>query len=294
MTNVGVIGLGGMGQALALALISSGYSVTCFDRREDALREVRECGATAGSSARNVAEGSDLVFTSLPGPAQVLSVVLDAEDGVLAGLAPDTTLIEMSTCTPDVSAILVPKFVERGAYFVDCPVSGKAPAMTVLIGGENGALGENEQVLRDVSTELIYCGSAGSGYATKLLNQHVKYSWYLASAEALLVAETMGMDPTLVAEAIAHCSGGKTGLTDAAEFYLDADSITKVHAPSSTIDKDMALAQEMADQAGVECPSLDVVADFFHQVGATPYAGRQYIHSAELLRTLRTEGSKPL
>lgn len=291
MKNIGVIGLGGMGQALALALVARGYSVNCYDQRSEALQEMREHGVNALSSSREVAEGSHLVFTSLPGPAQVLSAVLDPDVGVLAGLASGATLIDMSTCTPDVSDALVPRFTARGAHFLDCPVSGKAPNMTVLIGGKDGALGEYEPIVREVSTELIYCGRAGSGYATKLLNQHVKYSWYLASAEALLVAQSMGMDPTIVAGAIGRSSGGKTGLTDAAEFYLEAGVNRKVHAPASTIHKDMALAQEMASQAGVDCPSLDVVAEFFREAVATPFRGEEYIRSAELLRTLRTHGN---
>ncbi len=84
--------------------------------------------------------------------------------------------------------------------------------MTVLVGGPSGGvLGPDADVLAAVSRTLVYCGQRGAGYATKLLNQHIKYSWYLASAEALLIAEAMGLNAGDVADAIAECSGGGLG-----------------------------------------------------------------------------------
>ncbi len=96
-------------------------------------------------------------------------------------------LLDMSTCNPEVAAIIGQAYDAAGRrFFVDCPpVSRKAPNMTVLVGGPSGVLGPDADVLAAVSRTLVYCGHRGAGYATKLLNQHVKYSWYLASAEAL-------------------------------------------------------------------------------------------------------------
>ena len=291
MRRAGVVGLGGMGKALTESLLSHGYPVTCFDRKTEAVAVICMHGASPAESAREVAEESDVVFTFLPGPAEVLEVALNPEAGVLAGLAEGGAMIDMSTCTPEVATELDARFREARRGFVDCPVSGKAPNMSVLVGGKEGVLGDNTQVIQDVSGRIIYCGASGAGYAVKLLNQHVKYSSYLAASEALLVATKMGLDAAQVSLAIEQCSGGEPGLTTAAEYYRNDMRAMRRHAPASTIEKDMLLAEGMASLAGVDTPSLKVVAEFFRQVGATEFRQRPYPESNEYLNCLRTSSA---
>jgi 3-hydroxyisobutyrate dehydrogenase-like beta-hydroxyacid dehydrogenase len=142
-------------------------------------------------------------------------------------------------------------------------------------------------VLRRVSRTVIHCGFRGAGYATKLLNQHVKYAWYLASAEALLVARRYGLDPDLAASAVEQCSGGESGLATAAEYFRDDVTAMDTHAPASTIEKDAVLTEAMAAAAGVRSRTLDAVVDFFVTVGATPFRDLPYPQSCELLADLR-------
>lgn len=288
MSRVGVIGLGGMGSALAVSLLEAGYSVVCFDIRPDSALALKEFGAEVAEDARALAAVCDVVLTFLPGPRQVLDVALGSERGVLAGLAEGCALLDMSTCDPEVASILGEAYDAVGRCFIDCPVSRKAPNMTVLVGGAPGVLGPAEEVLACVSRTLVYCGRRGAGYATKLLNQHVKYSWYLASAEALLIAEAMGLNPGEVATAIAECSGGDSGLSAAAEYFRHEPEVVRNHAPASTIEKDSVLAEKMATAAGIRSRSLAVVVDFFRTVGATDFQDRAYPESVELLRRLRS------
>lgn len=288
MRRVGVIGLGPMGKAFAESLIAEGYPVTCYDKRTEAVATVCMHGATPAVSPAQVAEESDVVFTSLPGSSELREVALDPTAGVLAGLAPGAALIDMSTCHPRTAVDLEQTFSAAGRRFIDCPVSGKAPRMSVLVGGKEGILGEEEQVLGDVSSRIIHCGRPGGGYAVKLLNQQVKYSWYLAASEALLVARKLGLDPAEVASAIEQCSGGDSGLTTAAEYYRKDQRAMRRHAPASTIEKDMNLMEELARDAGMSAPSVNVVAEFFREVGKTEFRRRPYPESNEMLEMLRT------
>ncbi|QIV83247.1 NAD(P)-dependent oxidoreductase [Mycolicibacterium frederiksbergense] len=288
MRRVGVIGLGGMGSALAASLLATDHSVVCFDIRPDVLRPLVELGAEAAADARELAGACDVVLTFLPGPSQVLEVALGSERGVLAGLADGAALLDMSTCNPEVAAIIGQAYDAAGRRFVDCPVSRKAPNMTVLVGGPSGVLGPDADVLAAVSRTLVYCGHRGAGYATKLLNQHVKYSWYLASAEALLIAEAMGLNAGEVADAIAECSGGDSGLRTAAAYFRHDTESVRNRAPASTIEKDSALAEKMATTAGIRSRTLAVVVDFFQTVGVTPFRKRPYPESAELLQQIRS------
>jgi 3-hydroxyisobutyrate dehydrogenase-like beta-hydroxyacid dehydrogenase len=293
MRRVGVIGLGRMGKALAASLLAEGFEVRCHDVSPDAMGPVLAEGAVGAPDPAAVARSSDLVITFLPGPAEVADVALNAEHGVLAGLRPDALMLDMSTCGPDTATLLGAAFDRAGHRFVDCPVSRKAPDMTVLVGGSPGDLGEAADVLGRVSRTVVYCGFRGAGYATKLLNQHVKYAWYLASAEALVLAREFGLDPRVTASAIEQSSGGESGFSTAAKYFRDDREGMLAHAPASTIEKDMDLAQAMAAAAGVRCRTLDVTADFFTAVGATAFRDLPYPRGSEVLAGLRVapEGS---
>lgn len=291
MKRIGVIGLGGMGKALVEHLLAEDYTVTCFDTRTEALAATAMHGASTAVSPRQVAQESDVVITFLPGPDEVLDVALHPETGVLGGLAEGAILLDMSTCGPDVAVRIAEAFTRGNRLYLDCPVSGRIPTMTVLVGGEQGVLGANEEFLKDVSGSVIYCGRIGAGYAVKLLNQHVKYAWYLASAEALLIARSYGLDPAFVAKAIEEGSGGKSGLAAAAEYFSGDTSAIRRHGPTRTIDKDMRLAEELADSCGISSPTLQVVADFFREAGRSAFAQKPFPESNALLAELRSNSA---
>ncbi|MEW2548265.1 NAD(P)-dependent oxidoreductase [Streptomyces sp. NPDC047002] len=281
--RVGVVGAGPMGTALITHLVRAGYRVDCHDLRPDALARAGEAGAEPASDAAELAARSGLVLTFLPGPEQVREVALGPSRGVLAGLPPGGLMLDMSTCGPATAEELGPRFARAGRRFVDCPVSRKAPDMTVLVGGAPGVLGPAEEVLRAVSRTVVHCGRPGAGYAVKLLNQHVKYAWYLASVEALAVARGLGLDPAAAADAVGQCSGGESGLGTAAAYFRGDTRFVATRAPATTIAKDMALARGMARRTGVPTGTLDAAADFFARVLETPYRDLPYPESSALL-----------
>lgn len=286
--RIGVIGLGGMGTALVTCLLRLEFTVHCHDARPEPVAAMVALGAVAAENPRALAERADVVFTFLPGPGEVESVALDPDTGVLAGLAPGAGLFDLSTCGPDTAERLGASFGAAGRTFVDCPVSRKAPDMTVLVGGAPGVLGSAEDVLGHVSRTIVHTGRLGGGYAVKLLNQHVKYAWYLASTEALLIAREYGVDPVVAANAIQQCSGGESGLSTAAEYFRHDTEAMRGHAPARTIDKDARLARALAAAAGVHSPTLDVVAETFGALAATAYRDRPYPEGTELIESLRT------
>ncbi len=118
-----MIGLGGMGSALAASLLATDHYVVCFDIRPDVLRPIVELGAEAAADARELAGACDVVFlTFLPGPSQVLEVALGSERGVLAGLADGgAALLDMSTCNPEVAAIIGQAYDAAGRRFCRLP-----------------------------------------------------------------------------------------------------------------------------------------------------------------------------
>ncbi|MEV6119260.1 NAD(P)-dependent oxidoreductase [Streptomyces sp. NPDC052077] len=286
--QVGVVGLGPMGLALAEALGSAGYAVLGWDRAPDRCAAAAAAGVAAAGSARGAAAGSEVVFTVLPHAEAVLQVALDPEHGILAGLPEGAVLMDMTTAGPPLAHRLDAEFAAVGRRFVDAPVSGRAPTMAVLLGAEEGELGAAEQVLRDVSSSVVHCGRRGAGYAVKLVNQHIKYAWYLASSEALLIAREWGLDVRTVVAGVERSSGGSRGFTDAAAYFLGDTARVDARGPARTIAKDMVLAGELAEAAGVQSPTLSVTTDFFSRLDASEYADKPFPVGNALLETLRT------
>jgi 3-hydroxyisobutyrate dehydrogenase len=288
--DVGVVGLGPMGKALASALIAAGHDLTVWDRDAEKIATTAMLGAGTAVDARQVGAQCDVVFTALPDRDAVLEVALDEEAGILAGLREDGLLIEMTTADPDLARTVDGAFRVAGRRFVDAPVSGKAPRMSVLLGARRTELDDDVvALLNEVSSALVYCGARGSGYAAKLVNQHIKYAWYLASAEALLIAKGYGLDPQTAIEAVSTSSGSGRGFDDAAAYFLQDSAEIKKHAAVSTIAKDMKLAAELASAVGVHSPTLAAVDEFFAHALDSPYTTRPFPESIELLETLRVD-----
>jgi 3-hydroxyisobutyrate dehydrogenase len=289
--DLGVIGLGPMGQALAAALIAAGHNLTVWDRDAAKVATTAMLGASTAVNARQVAGESDVVFTVLPGRDAVLEVALDDDSGIMAGLREGGLMLDMTTADPGLARILDRAFSTAGRRFVDAPVSGKAPRMSILLGATRAELDHDTvSLLNDVASALIYCGARGSGYAAKLINQHIKYASYLASAEALLIAQRYGLQPRTAIDAVTASSGWSRGFGDAAAYFLHDTTEIQKHAAVTTIAKDMRLAAELADSQDVASPTLSAVNEFFAQAAVSQYAADPFPASIALLEKMRING----
>ncbi|MDP9888688.1 NAD(P)-dependent oxidoreductase [Pseudarthrobacter enclensis] len=288
--HVGVVGLGGMGKALAESLIAAEHPVAVWDRHTDRVATTAMIGAAPSVSPRQLAEQSNVIFIALPNPAAVREVLYDEETGVLAGLCPEALIVDMTTGDPELAQDVAQRVAAlgNGARYVDAPVSGKAPNLTVMIGGQAGVLGSAEPIVEDVAAALIYTGALGDGFATKLVHQHVKYATHLAVAEALVVAQQAGLELPTVIDALERSSGVLGGFKGVAEYYSGNKRAVAKHAPATTIAKDMRLASALADSMGVTSVTLAAATEFFGAAADGDYAKRPYPESTELLTQLRT------
>lgn len=292
--QVGVVGLGGMGKRLAESLLAAEHTVTVWDRHTDRVATTAMIGAAPSVHPRQLAEQSDVIFLALPNPTAVREVLYDGEMGVLAGLRPGAIVVDMTTGDPELAQDVSQHVAAlgNGARYVDAPVSGTAPNLTVMIGGEAGVLGGAESIVQDVAAALIYTGVLGDGFATKLVHQHVKYATHLATAEALVIAQEAGLDVPTVIDALERSSGVIGGFKGVAEYYGGNKRAVARHAPATTIAKDMRLAAALADSLGVTSATLSAAAEFFGAAADGDYAKRPYPESIGLLTQMRTTGAE--
>ena len=141
--RIGFVGTGTMGTPIADCLIRAGHALSVYDRRSEATAALCAKGATRTDNAFNAARDADVVFTSLPGPAEFAAVMLEPQTGILAGLKAGSAQIDLTTNAPATINRVAEACRLRGVELIDAPVSGRPPAMTVMIGASDAGVQPN-------------------------------------------------------------------------------------------------------------------------------------------------------
>src|ERR1700761_6339499 len=141
--RIGFVGTGTMGTPIASCLIGAGHTLSVYDRRPKATAALRALGALHADTGFAAARDSDVVFTSLPGPAEFQAAMLEPQTGILAGLRPGSAHIDLTTNAPKTVARVEQAYHARGVSLIDAPVSGRPPAMTVMVGTTEAAFAQH-------------------------------------------------------------------------------------------------------------------------------------------------------
>jgi 2-hydroxy-3-oxopropionate reductase len=204
--RIGYIGLGLMGRPIAANLLKAGYAVTVHNRSRPPVDELVGLGASAAGTPREVAEASDVVFTSLPDSPDVEQAVLGPE-GVRAGCRPGMVFVDNSTIKPETARHIAAELAAVGVQALDAPVSGGdvgaiAATLAIMVGGPREAYDRVLPVFRAMGKTITHVGESGAGQVAKACNQIMTAATMVAMAELLLLARKAGVDPQRVVEAI--------------------------------------------------------------------------------------------
>ncbi len=212
--KLGYIGLGLMGLPMVHHLITKGYAISAFDIVPEKCAAATTAGAHAASSAADAVSGADLVILNLPTTDAVEDVMFGA-GGAALSMKPPQRLIDFSTITVDKGRSFANRLRdETGCGWVDAPVSGGPPAsgtgtLTVMAGGEPGDIDAVRPLMADVAQRFTPMGPPGSGLVAKMINQMIVGCGHAVMAEALIMAETAGIDAARIPECLAggHADG---------------------------------------------------------------------------------------
>ena len=209
--RIGFIGLGNVGGKLAGSLLGNGYALSVRDLDRETARQFLDDGADWADSPREMAEACDVVVTCLPSPA-ACSTVMEADDGILAGLSEGKVWMEMST-TDEAEVRRMGELVRAtGAQPVDCPVSGGCHRaatgnIAIFAGCEREAFDRILPVLTTMGRRVLHTGPLGSASVLKVLTNYLASANLASIAEALVTATAAGMDLNTTYEAIRISSG---------------------------------------------------------------------------------------
>ncbi|MCA0903880.1 3-hydroxyisobutyrate dehydrogenase [Qipengyuania aquimaris] len=207
--KIAFIGLGNMGGGMAANLVKAGHEVNAFDLSEEALATARDNGCATFTDAAEAVQGVDGVVTMLPNGGIVKAVY----EGSVIGKAPaGAVLLDCSTIDVGTAKEVIAKAEAAGYDMVDAPVSGGIAAanggtLTFMVGGTEKAFGRAEEVLQAMGKAVIHAGDAGAGQTAKICNNMLLAISMIGTAEAMKMAEKLGLDPQKFYEISSQSSG---------------------------------------------------------------------------------------
>ena len=210
MAHIGFIGLGNMGGPMARNLLKAGHSLKVFDLSEEAMNFVVQSGATAADSVKDAARGVEFVITMLPVGANVREVFMN--DGVIAAADTGTVLIDSSTIDVETAQAAAATAAAAGFSMLDAPVSGgvigaDAATLTFMCGGDRATFERARPILQSMGQNIVHCGGPGLGQVTKICNNMLAGINALATAEAMVMGERLGVSRETLYNVISTSTG---------------------------------------------------------------------------------------
>jgi len=283
--SIGFIGLGNVGAQLAGNLLRHGVDLTVRDVDPTRVAPFVERGAKEAASPRELAERVDIIITCLPSPA-ICAHVMEAPDGVLAGLAPGKIWLEMSTTDAAEARRLAERVEERGALALDCPVSGgchraASGNISIFAGGSRAAFERVLPVLAILGQRILHTGPLGSASMLKVLTNFLCTVHLVALAEALTVAKVLGLDLNTTYEGIRISSGNS--FVHETESQVILNGSRDINFTMDLVLKDVGLFDALAKARGVPLELSPLVLGIFAD-GARRYGAREF--SPNIIRRL--------
>lgn len=276
MERIGWIGVGLMGSRMLPHLRAAGHPVTVYARDRARAQEALGAPVRFADSPAQLAAGSDVVITIVSLPSDVEAVYF-GDDGLLAGAAAGTTLVDMTTSSPDLARRIAATAEGRGVDALDAPVSG-GPAgadnatLSIMLGGPEPVAARVRPILERLGTTIVHHGPAGAGQGAKIANQIAVGASMLGLCEAFLFARANGLRPETVLETL---EAGIVG-SNLLRFMWPRIAAGDLE-PGFRVEhliKDLGLALDAGHEATVALPGTALVKELYHAVRAAGYAGK--------------------
>ena len=257
--KVGFIGLGTMGAHMAANLQKGvqkdGHTVLVHDVRKEAAAAHIRNGAVWADSPKALAAECDIIFSSLPGPAE-FEAVCYGDNGLLAAIRKGAAYFDLTTNSPTTVRKAHPEFEKRGAFLFDAPVSGgprgaQTGKLAIWCGGDSDVFDRCKPVLDTIGDQAKYIGPIGAGSVAKLVHNCYGYIATAAAAEVFSMGVKAGIEPLAIWEAVRQGAIGRRGAFDS---LTDQFLPNKYEPPAFALrlaHKDVSLATQLGRELNV-------------------------------------------
>ena len=265
--KIAFLGLGAIGRPMAARIAAAGFPLTVWNRTgERAEQFARDTGASFTATPAEAARDADVVITCFSTSGDVYSV-LDGPDGLVAGLKRGAAVVDCTSGDPATSRKIAGILLAQGVDFMDAPVSGgvsgaEKGTLTVMIGGDAAVLERVRPVLDTFAGKIVHCGGVGAGDTVKAVNQAFLAIHLASAAEGLATLVKEGVDPKLALEVI----NASSGRSNSSMNLIPERVLTRAFPRTfklALLEKDIAIAAELARSNRVPAPITQLTADLF-------------------------------
>ncbi len=291
MTSIAFIGLGNMGSGMAANQVKAGRIVRAFDLSAEAMARAQAQGMAPAASAAEAVKDAGVVITMLPAGQHVREIY---EQAILPNAPKDALLIDCSTIDVDSARTVARDASMQGFRTADAPVSGGTAAatggtLTFMVGCRDQDFADFEQALQPMAKAVIHAGASGAGQAAKICNNMLLGISMIATCEAFVLAERLGLDAQRFFDIASKASGQCWSLTSYCPWpgpVPAAPSNRKYEGGFATamMLKDLKLAQEAAEVSGADTPLGGAAEALFHEFAAKGHGGKDFSAIIEMLR----------
>jgi 3-hydroxyisobutyrate dehydrogenase len=284
VAKLGFIGTGTIGNPIAARLVAAGHELVLFDVLPAATANLEALGARRAASPRAVASECAVVFSSLPGPAQVRTVV-EGPDGLLAAQRAGLVHVDLSTSSFEAVQSLAAVESAAGAVLIDAPVSGGAHgaaqgALAVMASGERAAYDAVRPLFDAFASNVFYLGESGRGTIAKLVNNLIFLAGALVVQEGFVLAAKAGLGARellpIINASSAKLYSGMAPLFFARNFEM---SLFKL----GIAQKDVALALASARDLGAPLPLAEAASQTYHRAADEGRADQVFFATLQTL-----------
>ncbi|MBC2184825.1 NAD(P)-dependent oxidoreductase [Listeria sp. FSL L7-0253] len=258
MEKIGFVGTGVMGASMAGHLLEAGYEVFVYTRTKTKAEGLLSKGAHWEETPAELARKVDVLISMVGYPQDVEALYL-GENGILENLAAGSVAVDMTTSSPALAQKMAEVAIQKEIGMLDAPVSGgdigaKNGTLAIMVGGAEETFLQVKPIFEILGSSVVLQGTAGAGQHTKMVNQIAIASNMIGVTEAIIYAETAGLNPSRVLESISGGAAGSWSLSNLIPRVLKDD-----FSPGFFIKhfiKDMGIAITEAKQMRLELPGL--------------------------------------
>jgi len=258
----GFVGLGIMGQPMALNLLKGGHTLRVYGRRAESMLPLEHAGATACASAAEATRGCEAIFTMVADTPDVEQVIF-GPSGVAEGAARGSVVVDMSTISPVATRSMAARLAGRGIEMLDAPVSGGEVGavngtLSIMVGGKPEVFDQAKPLFECMGKNIVLIGANGAGQVAKACNQIVGAVALESVAEGLTLARKNGVDPGKVRDALLGGFAWSRVLEIHGRRIVERDF--KPGFKAKLHQKDLRIVTETAAQLGIGLPQSALIA----------------------------------
>ncbi len=288
MKKIGIIGLGMLGNAVALHLVDSGYEVTAYNRTKEKSTELKEKGATIVESPKKVAENSELVIIIVKDADAVKQVSFE-NNGIVNGNHEELIVADMSTVDPSESKNISKQFIDSGITKLDIPVMGGPNVaitgdLVLMASGNKKSFDNCKEVFDIIANKVFFLGGNGVANSIKLAMNLQITMLALALSEGITLVKKSGVDPKIFLE-ILNSTYFKTGMSEKKAYKMIEGKYDTTFTLSN-LKKDITTMTNAAKLLGVELPMISKAEEVYENAIKEGFGDIDYTGIIEYLKKI--------